>query len=315
MRHASSLLVLTAMLCGSASASRPPRGPTSSSCMRTTWGTATSGFRTRIRRSPRRISTGWPARGCGSPMRTPGPRVVRRGESLPEERASRRALRPEHRPAAEAESLRRPAGEGAGADRPARANPPRKDRSGDALATTGPIIPGGPRSMNRLLALSTLLLAIPPAGPNASESRRPNFLFILVDDQSPFDLKVYNPDSPLETPHIDRLAREGLVFDGAYHMGAFVGRGLHAVAAHDHERADRLASAHRPRGHGEGAVPAGPRAGHDPGRLQPRPATTPCAPARSATATRPPTSSSRSGMTPPSVAARPRPAAPGMATG
>ena len=63
--------------------------------------------------------------------------------------------------------------------------------------------------MNRLLALSTLLLAIPPAGANAAESRRPNILFILVDDQSPFDLKVYNPDSPLETPNIDRLAREG----------------------------------------------------------------------------------------------------------
>ena len=49
--------------------------------------------------------------------------------------------------------------------------------------------------MKRLLALSTLLLAIPPAGANAAESRRPNILFILVDDQSPFDLKVYNPES------------------------------------------------------------------------------------------------------------------------
>ncbi len=57
----------------------------------------------------------------------------------------------------------------------------------------------------------------------AAENRRPNFLFILVDDQSPQDLKVYNPQSPLETPNIDRLAKEGMVFDGAYHMGAFVG--------------------------------------------------------------------------------------------
>ena len=30
------------------------------------------------------------------------------------------------------------------------------------------------------------------SGATASE-RRPNFLFVLVDDQSPFDLKVYNP--------------------------------------------------------------------------------------------------------------------------
>jgi choline-sulfatase len=51
----------------------------------------------------------------------------------------------------------------------------------------------------------------------------PNFLFILVDDQSPFDLKMYNPRSELETPHLDRLAARGMVFDGAYHMGSFSG--------------------------------------------------------------------------------------------
>ncbi len=58
---------------------------------------------------------------------------------------------------------------------------------------------------------------------SAADAKRPNILFILVDDQSPFDLKIYNPQSRLETPHLDRLAREGMVFDGAYHMGSFVG--------------------------------------------------------------------------------------------
>ncbi|MCM2369799.1 sulfatase-like hydrolase/transferase [Aporhodopirellula aestuarii] len=52
---------------------------------------------------------------------------------------------------------------------------------------------------------------------------RPNILFVIVDDQSPFDLKVYNPDSTLETPVIDRLAAEGMVFDGAHQMGAWAG--------------------------------------------------------------------------------------------
>lgn len=52
---------------------------------------------------------------------------------------------------------------------------------------------------------------------------RPNFLFVLVDDQSPFDLSIYNPKSELETPTIDRLAREGMVFDSARHMGAWAG--------------------------------------------------------------------------------------------
>ncbi len=57
----------------------------------------------------------------------------------------------------------------------------------------------------------------------ADNVKRPNILFILVDDQSPFDLQIYNPNSTLETPHIDQLASEGMVFDGAYHMGAYVG--------------------------------------------------------------------------------------------
>ena len=57
----------------------------------------------------------------------------------------------------------------------------------------------------------------------ADEKPRPNILFVLVDDQSPFDLKVYNPRSELQTPTLDKLAAEGMVFDGAYHMGSFSG--------------------------------------------------------------------------------------------
>ena len=55
-----------------------------------------------------------------------------------------------------------------------------------------------------------------------TKSARPNLLFIIVDDQSALDLKVYDPKSQLQTPNIDRLAREGMVFDEAYHMGAFI---------------------------------------------------------------------------------------------
>lgn len=57
----------------------------------------------------------------------------------------------------------------------------------------------------------------------AADNIRPNFLFILVDDQSPQDLKCYNKTSSLDTPNIDRLARQGMVFDDAYHMGSFSG--------------------------------------------------------------------------------------------
>ncbi len=73
------------------------------------------------------------------------------------------------------------------------------------------------------LPLILLVLCCLAAPSQAAETKRPNILFILVDDQSPFDLKVYDPKSPLETPNIDRLAAEGMVFDGAYHMGSSSG--------------------------------------------------------------------------------------------
>jgi len=57
----------------------------------------------------------------------------------------------------------------------------------------------------------------------AEAGKRPNILFILVDDQSPFDFGFYNPKSILQSPNIDRLAADGMVFDAAYHMGSFSG--------------------------------------------------------------------------------------------
>ncbi len=57
----------------------------------------------------------------------------------------------------------------------------------------------------------------------ADAPRRPNILFIIADDQSPYDLRAYDPKSALQTPVIDRLAAEGMVVDGAYHMGSFSG--------------------------------------------------------------------------------------------
>lgn len=80
----------------------------------------------------------------------------------------------------------------------------------------------------RLTALASLCVVAvacvaAAAAAVGAEPRRPNILFILVDDQSPFDLKIYNPRSLLQTPVLDRLAAEGLTFDGAYHMGSFSG--------------------------------------------------------------------------------------------
>lgn len=77
--------------------------------------------------------------------------------------------------------------------------------------------------MKRLIPLILVWLAGIALPMSLQAASRPNFLFILVDDQSPFDLKIYNPQSTLETPNIDHLAARGMVFDGAYHMGSFSG--------------------------------------------------------------------------------------------
>ncbi|MFT5496602.1 MAG: choline-sulfatase [Kiritimatiellia bacterium] len=72
-------------------------------------------------------------------------------------------------------------------------------------------------SRTALTLLCSILLS------SSLQAKRPNILFILADDQSPFDLKMYNPDSKLDTPALARLAAEGMVFDGAYHMGSYSG--------------------------------------------------------------------------------------------
>ncbi|GAF02008.1 sulfatase-like hydrolase/transferase [Saccharicrinis fermentans] len=55
------------------------------------------------------------------------------------------------------------------------------------------------------------------------KKKKPNFLFVLVDDQSAFDLKMYNSNSILETPNIDKLAQGGMVFENARNMGSMNG--------------------------------------------------------------------------------------------
>ncbi len=76
----------------------------------------------------------------------------------------------------------------------------------------------------KFILLSILACAVCcNAWASGAESRRPNFVIIVADDQSAEDLRIYNPRSALQTPVLERLAAEGMVFDAAYHMGAFVG--------------------------------------------------------------------------------------------
>jgi choline-sulfatase len=77
------------------------------------------------------------------------------------------------------------------------------------------------KNLKSILAASLLLVWFGLA--LGAQKGRPNILFIIVDDQSPFDLKIYDAQSSLETPAIDGLAAEGMVFDAAHHMGAWAG--------------------------------------------------------------------------------------------
>lgn len=61
-----------------------------------------------------------------------------------------------------------------------------------------------------ILALATPTPGQEPPGP------LPNILVILADDLGYGDLGCYNPESRVPTPHLDRLAREGLRFTDAH---------------------------------------------------------------------------------------------------
>jgi arylsulfatase A-like enzyme len=45
---------------------------------------------------------------------------------------------------------------------------------------------------------------------------KPNIIYILADDMGPGDVMAYNKDCKFPTPHIDRLAREGMKFMDAH---------------------------------------------------------------------------------------------------
>lgn len=64
-----------------------------------------------------------------------------------------------------------------------------------------------------------LLMAFP--GRAAAETgARPNIVYILADDMGVGDVSALNPQSAWKTPHIDRLAREGMAFTDAHSSSA-----------------------------------------------------------------------------------------------
>ncbi len=69
-----------------------------------------------------------------------------------------------------------------------------------------------------LLALSLFLQCSTPEP--IPEATHPNIVFILADDLGYGDVSAYNPVSQIQTPHIDRLAKEGIRFTNAHSPSA-----------------------------------------------------------------------------------------------
>jgi len=71
-------------------------------------------------------------------------------------------------------------------------------------------------------ALKILLaMAIGCSGLAQASHQRPNIILILADDMGYGDAQAYNPQSRVPTPHLNRLAREGVMFTDA-HSGSAV---------------------------------------------------------------------------------------------
>ncbi|MDP3072009.1 MAG: arylsulfatase [Opitutaceae bacterium] len=68
--------------------------------------------------------------------------------------------------------------------------------------------------MKTLLALSALLVGATAL--SSAPATKPNILYILADDMGVGDVSALNPQSAWKTPHLDRLAREGMAFTDAH---------------------------------------------------------------------------------------------------
>jgi arylsulfatase A-like enzyme len=75
--------------------------------------------------------------------------------------------------------------------------------------------------------VAPLLLAAPwavgtrDARAGQTTAERPHVVYILADDLGYGDLRCFNPDSKIATPHLDRLAAQGMIFTDA-HSGSAV---------------------------------------------------------------------------------------------
>ena len=72
---------------------------------------------------------------------------------------------------------------------------------------------------SKRIATSALMVPLLTMGATAA---RPNFLFILTDDQAPHSLGAYG-NKVCHTPNIDSIAKRGMLLHDAHHMGSWSG--------------------------------------------------------------------------------------------
>ena len=67
-----------------------------------------------------------------------------------------------------------------------------------------------------ILRLSCLLGCLLPIFQSAWAKQRPNIIYIIADDMGYGDVSIYNSGAKFKTPHIDRIAAEGMMFTDAH---------------------------------------------------------------------------------------------------
>ena len=81
------------------------------------------------------------------------------------------------------------------------------------------LTPSAPVTGVSRLRLLLLVLWMAAMAGSASAAGPPHVIVILVDDMGYGDLRAYNPQSKISTPHLDRLAAEGMRFTDAHAPG------------------------------------------------------------------------------------------------
>jgi len=92
-----------------------------------------------------------------------------------------------------------------------------------------------------LSLLAALSLTCGPALAVEKPAEKPNILFVMADDVGWGDFQCYNPQGKIPSPHIDRLAREGMRFTDAHTPAALCAPTRYAVATGNYTWRGRLA--------------------------------------------------------------------------